>query len=296
MVAAFACGMFVTEQAHAQKLLRWKYRAGETLQYELVQGMKQKLYPGGDAPPMDFTTTQVMDFSEKIESVDPQGPASMTQTVTRSRFKLQSPQGIVIDYDTASGKKPEGMATMLQPMFEAVINKPIQMKITERGEVKDMKLPAGMLESINKVAGSGPTGNVFSEDFLRQLSEICVFPQEPVSPGSTWKHTVTTKDSALGQMVVTNLMRYEGTENRNGLPVEKITFSTQFQKPQQQKPGTVGIKEQTGGGTIYFDAAAGQIQESINQMTMKMDITVMGRMMNQDLEMNLVLKPKASQP
>ena len=47
----------------------------------------------------------------KIASVDPQGVATIDSTVDRLRMKLENPLGVLVDYDTASGKEPTGIAT-----------------------------------------------------------------------------------------------------------------------------------------------------------------------------------------
>ena len=162
--------IFAAGSARAEKLLRLKFQPGEVRNDQLVQEMSQSLRPAGDAPPMLITTTQTMDLTLKVESVDEQGTATLTQTIERIRMKMQSAQGVLMEFDSAAGKEPEGMAKMLSPMLDAMIKKPIHMQLTTRGEVRDMKLPQGMLEGMNKVGGGGQS----REPLLARLDQADV--------------------------------------------------------------------------------------------------------------------------
>ena len=275
--------------AHAQKELRWKLQPGEVLNYQIVQEIQQDLHLGDDAPSMKFTTTQIMDMRWQVESVDDAGVISIDQQITRVQMKMQSPQGVNLEYDSQAGKPPEGLAAMLAPMYDALLAKPIRVMYTPRGELKDMKLPEGLLNKMNQVAGGGPTGNLFSEDWMKQMGNMGLLPEGPVTANQTWKNVVTIKNAILGEITVATTFRYEGIEVRDEKPLEKIAMSIQFTPNSETKSGIVGIHDQNGEGTLYFDADAGRVQESINRMKMKMNIEILGRQMTQDMDLNTVM-------
>jgi hypothetical protein len=296
--AAIAAMIFVflaAGSAHAEKLLRFKFQPGEVRHDQLVQEMSQTLRPAGAAAPVLITATQTMDLSLKGESVDDQGTAALTQTIERMRMKMQSAQGVMLDFDSATGKEPEGMAKMLTPMLETMIKKPIRLQLTTRGEVRDMKLPQGMIENLNKVGGGGQAGNLFSLDWIKQMAEIAVLPEGPVNPTQTWTRKATTKNSVLGEQIVETTFRYEGSETRDGKTLEKITLAMAFTISGDKKEGKIGIKEQETRGTIYLDGAAGRIVDSVSKTKMKMDIDVFGQKMSQDMDMTVTLKPRVSE-
>ena len=274
--------------AHAQKLLRWKFQPGETVKFAMTQDMNQTLTMAGNAPPITMTTTQQMDITWHVKSVDSPERISLTQTFDRAKIKTQSPQGVLMEYDTASGKPAEGLAQMAVPMYDAIIGKEIRMVYTDRGVVTEMTLPPGMLEAINKTAGSGQ-GNLFSEDWMRQMAETVILPKDPVTPGQTWSHEFALQNTGTGAIKSTTTFRYEGTEKRNGKMVEKISLVSKFDIKGGDK-AEIGIKEQASEGTIYFDNEAGRSVEVLSKTRMKMDIEMMGQRMSQDMVLNAVVK------
>ena len=173
-----------------------------------------------------------------------------------------------------------------------MIKKPMRLQTTTRGEVRDMKLPQGMLESMNKVGGGGQAGNLFSPDWMKQMIEIAVLPEGPVKPGDTWARKTTVKNPVLGEQIVESTFCYEGTETRNGKTLDKITFTTAFKAAGDKKEGIIGIKEQATSGTVYLDSASGRIADGVATTKMKMDIEVFGQKMGQDMEMKTTFKPQ----
>lgn len=287
LLACWAAGA-----ANGEQLLRLKFQPGEVREDQMVQEIRQNLRPAGDAPPMLITTTQSMDIRMKVESVDEQGTATLTQTIERLRIKMQSAQGVLMDFDTAEGKEPEGMAKMLTPMLETMIKKPIRLRLTTRSEVAEIKLPQGMLEGLNKVGGAGQGGSLFTPDWLKQMAELAVLPEQPVNPGQTWSCQRAMKASPLGDQTVESTYRYEGVETRNGKSLQKISLATAFKTDGAKPDGQVGIREQATKGTLYLDSAAGRIVDSVATTTMKMDIEVFGQKMVQDMDMTVTIRPQ----
>ncbi len=152
----------------AGKVFRWKLTPGETLKFVMAQDMTQNIHVGEGKPPTAVSSKMAMDLVWKVESVDDQGVITSDQSFQRIEMKVQSAQGVIMEYDSASGKEPEGMAKMIAPMFEAMLKKPIRTMFTARGEVKKVKLPQGMVESLNKGVG-GQVGSLFSEDTMKQF-------------------------------------------------------------------------------------------------------------------------------
>jgi hypothetical protein len=270
------------------KLLRWKFAPGQTLHYLMTQDMTSNVRAGEGAA-MKLTTNMNMDMILKVEAVDPKGVASLSQTIDRIQMKLQSPQGVMLDYDSASGKEPEGMARMLEPFFSGVLKKPFKMKMTPRGEVIEMKPPQGFLEGVNKMVGGDAMGGLFSEESMTKMSAFGSCPEEPVTPGKTWSRKVTTKVPVLGPMTVETLFRYVGTEDRGGRTLEKIAatmqMKTQDKQEKQEKPAA-GMKGIESDGFLYFDNEAGRMAETQAKIKMNISVTVGTMNVEQDVEMD----------
>ena len=107
--------------ATPRALLRWKFRPGETLHYVLKQEMIEKVQ-FADKTPMTITLPIVFAYDDawKIKSVDKEGVATIDRTIDRIQMKIegplkkQGPQGVLIEFDSASDKEPAGMAKVLR--------------------------------------------------------------------------------------------------------------------------------------------------------------------------------------
>jgi len=292
LVLAATVIVAASSAARAEKLLRWKFKAGETFHFVMNQEQSQKIKAG--TTPITMTTTTNMYLTMKVDSVDPQEVASITQTIDRVQLKMTSPQGIGMDYDSASGKPPEGLAKLTAPVFEAMVKKPFTMKMDPRGKVSEMKLPQGFLESINKVAG-GQLGNI-SEEGMKQMTGaqgMAVVPEKPVSVGDTWTQQAGMDMPMLGKIAVKYTYKYEGTEKRGGQELEKIAHTLEMDiSPQKDKPQPFQIKmtDQKMQGTTYFDGQAGRLVENKTEGTLKMSITAAGQEIEQEIDMSQTLR------
>ena len=293
-VVALAAALLVAggSTAQAQKVLRWKFTPGQTLRYVMNQEQSQKIKAG--TTPITMTMTMTMNMTQKIESVDPKGVASVIQTIDRIQMKMTSPQGIGMEYDSASGKPPEGLAKLMAPMFDAMVKKPFTMKMDPQGKVSDMKLPQGFVESVNKISGN-PMGGLFTEEGMQQMTGqgMAVLPEKPVSAGDTWTQQAGMAMPMLGRISVKNTYRYEGTEKRDGKELEKIANTMELDiTPEKDKPQPFQIKmtAQEMKGTSYFDNEAGRLVETKTGGTMKMTISVGGQQIEQDIDMSQTLR------
>jgi len=291
-LAAFSGG---TAGAAEGKLLRWKFTPGQTLLFVITQDMNANVKAGEGAAPMKLTNTTSIETSWKVDAVDPKGVASITQTIDRMQMKMQSPQGMMLEYDSAAGKEPEGMAKMMAPILEAMIKKPFLEKMTARGEILEMKAPQGFVESINKMAPQGAGGGFFSDDMMKQMSAFGVFPEEPVTPGKTWNRKMTSKVPVLGSMTAEITYRYVGTEDRDGRPVEKIAVSMLMKLGEEKGQPGLTIKDVETDGTLFFDAAAGRLVQMQTKARMKISVAVGTMKIEQDMEMDQRIEPKPAE-
>ena len=152
----------------------------------------------------------------------------MTLTIDRMQMKMTSPQGIGLDYDSASEKPPEGMAKLLwRRMFEAMVKKPFSMKIDSQGKVTDMKLPQGFVETLNKMGGGQmeehlQRGGDQADGRGRSCCRRKRSPREIRGPARLGRNAHARKDEHKTKL------RYEGTENRDGKELDKIAAPSRW--------------------------------------------------------------------
>ncbi len=277
-VLVVALAIPAAASAGAEKVLQWKLQPGQTLRYQIVLDMNLRaVVDEGMTPvtPVTFWSNKLtIDIAWTVDAVNDQGIIALTQKVSRIRMKwlyltdliaLAQPE-VMREYDSASGKEPEGLPLRSTPMFEAMLDTPIQMKITRRGEINEMKLPPGILESMNDFVGWWACSLV-SGDLMRQMGVLNVLPEGPVAVGATWSRAITMKVPSpfgrLESLAVETAYRYEGTEIREGRPLEKTSLSMQLKLSGEKGDA------QTGKGTIYFDAEAGLARETQTEIIIK---------------------------
>lgn len=266
-----------------EKVLRWKFKPGDTRRFNVQQEISQKINVGGQAT--TITTTHEMTMAWKVESVDADGVAKMTQTIDRITMKSVSAQGVMMEYDSSTDKEPQGMAAMVAPIYKSMLGKPFVMWMNSQGRVVEMKLPQGMLENLNKMAGGAQLGSLFSEDGLKQMSQTAVLPEEPVTPGKSWEQETSINNPALGKQTFKTRLTYLGTEERGGKPVEKIGLEMEIRQEAKGQMVAMDITKQKSQGTIYFDNEAGQPVGSEMTMSMTMTLEVAGQKVDLDMEM-----------
>lgn len=237
--------------------------------------------------PINNTTTTSMDMTWTITAVDDKDVASMTQAIDRMQIKVQGPQGVILDYDSQTGKKPEGPAAILAPFLEALTGREFKAKMDSRGRILEMKLPKETLDSLNKIAG-GSMGNTFSEEGLKEMGQIGLLPEKAVRPGDTWTREAGAKK--LG-MAVEATYRYLGTEKRDGKELDKVGTEMKIQF-NTDKEGTVKIKSQQDKGVMYFDNKAGQCVGGNDKMKMILETSLNGQTFDSELEMTQDWKVK----
>jgi len=285
---ALAAALWSAAPAQGQKLLRWKFHAGDKATLVMTMEMQTKVTM--QEKPATMTTTSTMDMTTETLAVDDQGVASLRQTFDRVRMKMQGPQGVMMEYDSQSGKKPEGIAAMIAPMLEAMVGKPLTTKMDARGRVLEVKLPEGLKESVGKMPGGGMVGEMFTPEGVKQMAEVALLPEQVVRPGDTWACKAGMKNPMLGDLKMETTFRYLGTERRGGKELEKIGMEIvmQFGADKMQLGGgqeaMVKITAQKNQGTMYFDAEAGRFVESESKSTMAMQISVLGQKIDQEIE------------
>src|SRR5262245_56181043 len=89
-IVAIACAM-IGQSAFGADVLRWKFQAGETLRYTMVQETTQ----GMKAMGQEFKTSlnQTVDLHWSVKTVSSDGVADLGQTIDRVRTKVEGPGG-----------------------------------------------------------------------------------------------------------------------------------------------------------------------------------------------------------
>lgn len=291
-LALVVVGASVTAPIPSPTGLRYKFKEGEKLHYDLVRKMTMNMSVGGNEITMKMN--QNIDTVWHVLKVDRSGTARMTQTITRIRFEMDM-QDMKIEYDSKTGKMPEGpIGEAIAPLFKAMVNEPFKLNMDPQGNLKDIEIP----ESLKKAAkdlpagAAGGLGEMFTEEGFKNLMNQAslVLPREGVMKGKTWKQVNTTKMPS-GKSTVTVNYTYDGPITRAGKTLEAISLkpSTKIELDEcAQLKIKVGKEE--ASGKAYFDKASGRLVEVLNKTKMNLDIEVGCMSTTQTIEQSMSVK------
>ena len=112
LALALATAALAAGTVQAQTLLRWKFKPGQTLNYEIHQDSTGNIA----GRPVDQTAKITMDMTWKVKSVDGEGNATLTVTIVRVRMKCDQPtKDMSFEYDSASKESPKGWPCSWHP-------------------------------------------------------------------------------------------------------------------------------------------------------------------------------------
>jgi hypothetical protein len=157
--------------------------------------------------------------------------------------------------------------------------------MTNRGELKDVKVPPKVLDMITK-PGAGPSGGMFTEEGLKNMisQSSLMLPEGAIEVGKTWSNPTKVPIPQIGTLVMDKTYTYKGTEA--GSPgVSRITLATDV-KIEGAADSNVAVKvtSHDGSGEFLFDTDAGRMSSSKVNDKMAMQIAVMGQNIDQETE------------
>jgi hypothetical protein len=274
--------------ALADVQLSWKFTAGESVRFSTTSEIAQDMDIGGQ--PISTKMTQVMDMVWTVKEASAE-EATLDVTIDHVHVEMTPPTPAAkpIVYDSKSDKN-EGQAALMASLFGAMVNQPITLTVTPLGEVKNIKLPEGMIAAMQK---AGPAAkDVLSEDAMKQtISRVMIAFPEAVTAGKSWESIFETKNPILGTQKAVTTYTYVGPEKAEQRPVEKLDVQVHlsFDQPADAQ-AKASIKEQASEGSILFDNKQGMPIETTMNSQMKLQISAGGQMIDQTVTTKVLMK------
>lgn len=285
LLAAMFAGTLATEGAQAADQLRWKFKAGDNMHYQMVQDTQMRTASADRTA--KTAIAQTIDLTWKVTSVDAKGVASMTQTIDRMRIKATTQEGTMA-VDSASNKNEGPLAQSMAPIFKALIGAPFVMKMTPTGRIRDVEIPASAVEALKT---SPELGSMLSADSLKEMTAQAAIPlpEEPVDVGASW-----TDEKVLAGVNLKMTYTYGGPVKRDGKRLGKIATSADLE---MTFPETDGVKAEMEKGELtgemFFDYATGKLLDSSAKQNMAISIVGMDQSIRQEVQslVNMRLVP-----
>jgi len=254
---------------------RWKFQKGESLQYVLDQ--KTVTEVSGIPQEVKSTMSQTIDLRWMVRDVDAEGKASLAQSISRVRTRIESPVG-AFEFDSNAEKDPAGPAgAVLGPLLRSLVGTEFLFKMSPRGEISDIKVPEKVVEAIKKTGPLGGGAGMFSEDGMKNMiSEMgLTLPNEDLNKGKEWSSESKTSMPQVGVLSRTKTYQYQGAEAKDAKSLERIDQTTKVvMQPDPKSNVDIKINEQKSEGRFYFDNARGYINESNLSENIKMTFKI----------------------
>jgi hypothetical protein len=140
---------------------------------------------------------------------------------------------------------------------------------------------------------------LFSKEGLAQLMKqsAATFPQEPVEKGDQWSDQVEVSNETVGTRIITTNYVYEGEEQVGDKNLDKLSMSITIEfAPDENGQTPVTISEQKADGSVFFDAESGQVVNGTIDQHMKMEVSVQGVKIPQDITTKTDVKVTTDAP
>jgi hypothetical protein len=257
--------------------LRWKFKAGESIRYSMVQEISQETRDPGRA--LKLTMNQTVDLHWSVKSVADDGVADMTWTIDRVRAKVSGPEG-GFEFDSQTGKDPEGpLGAQVGPLVKPLVGAEFSLKMNGRGEYRDVKVPPKVVESLRQAGPGASAGVVDPEEGLKNMINQAnlILPETALKPGTTWSKQSRSAMPMLGTMVWDRLFTFEGPDP-TATELRRISMETKVSlEPAADSNVVVKITSPPSKGEFVFDPQAGRIVSSRVNENLQMSFAVQGQ-------------------
>lgn len=301
--AFVALGSVIGASVQADEPLRWKFKVGQKLDYNMVQEMQ--MAASGPAIPQEMKTSMHQEMSMTWEVLgldDKSGEAVIRQKFDRVKMKMSTPVG-GFEYDSKSEEAPTGLGAMVATMFKAMTEGDFEITITSRGEVKDVKIPEQVVTAVKNSPNAAAMGDVASAEGLKKMLSqgSLVLPKDPLKKGDTWSTKVEVKNPTVGKQINETTYRFEGTKEINGKqfavikPQVKMEFEQeqaaakegQPQQPAAQQSMQMKIKDQKSDGEVLFDIPEGRLHSTSLKQNVTIETSVNGQPVQQKIDQKI---------
>lgn len=247
-----------TTEAVAPPIL-WKFTRGQTLRYQRSENADIRRVEGELTYPVS-ESQHTLDIRWYVEQVDDDGTATITQTIERVRETKDGPKG---KQETDSKKSRKGVFPLPGTKFK--------FSMSPHGRSSEVTLPSRLEKALEAQAPGELVAWVVQS--LEQSMPGFLLPSDDSCRRQPWSHQTEERPTTLGLIKLTRQYDYAGQKLQpDGLAAEAFRISSSAESiADPRTPFRYSLDQFSGKGTIEFDAAAGRMLASIEQL--RFDVT-----------------------
>lgn len=286
------CAIFLfASQALAEEPFVWKWAEGDTTRYLMTQSMEMTM-DGGPAGQINTTSENATLMRWTVDSgPDESGACRLRQGVERVVMQSVAPMGQGFRYDSDDEDPPAGMAALVAPMFEAMIDNDFLLTMLPSGKITDFQLTDELVQAFDRMPGGA-----MSADMVKQMSQqgAMELPNEPLVLNDNWTIVNEVKAPQMGPMKVSTTYTYNGPRRVDGRRLEVFTPSIAMESTGgEEQQFDVTIETKSSDGEILFDAELGRIVRSNVSQKMNVTVKVSGREIVNQIVQNIEMRALA---
>ena len=240
--------------------LRWKFRPGQVLRYEVTQKTTSRA-PGVEQV-QDMTTI----YRWTVKEVADDGTADIQLTFEALAIRVTGPQNL--EYDSRKDKELPAHPALASRA--KIVGQSLSLKMSALGGVKEV---LGLDKIVDAIVEGYPEGQrevwrgvlseLMSSDWVKSLLEQTTpsLPEQKVAPGDTWKNAFKFPMPMMGNMTFATNGRL--SEVRSGKAKIEVKFGLEREKEDEKElPGGIQIVDASGTVTAVFSLEDGLYESS----------------------------------
>ena len=240
-------------------LLRYKFKAGETLTYLFVQeDHSAAAIPG--APPAETVSSTTMKMSMAVKRTDKDGAADLENRIYE----------MTVDAEGAAGSAAKSLASDMKKMWFEVRMLPTGK--ADKVTVHDV--PAGMEPMVDSIT--------------TMMRSAVVFPDGPVGPGDSWKDEqkvpLPLGDKGTIDMVLAVTHRLRGFKVLDGRKHAIIEQTVRITTTGRALGGLSISATGDGSGSVTFDVERGVVVSTETSTRIRMTLSAESMSISMDMD------------
>ncbi len=248
---------------HAQQAeLAWQFKSGDELAIQFTQSDTFRSLI--DTRDRSVESEVILDVDWSVTAVDPQGTATVDQTLTRIRLKSGAPgeeEKLAIEIDTAAGKATRGVSRDFAKLVMPLVGLKYSLQVDNRGAVLAVAVDPAVMATINALPADHQLSKIVQPEVMKTLlAKSLALPAKSLKADLAWEDTdqLAFSGGTLDRKTKWKVESLDDDVASLGVSLE-LNQGTATAAP-GSFTGPMTLRGYTGGGKMVFDRKAGHLQ------------------------------------
>lgn len=279
--------LLIVSPAIAAEPIVWKWAAADSARYQLTQTTKMTVN-AGSAGTVANSSRQDTLIRWSVDGTPADGPTKLRQATERVVVKHTDSMGQGFAYDSSDEDPPAGMAALVAPMFEAMIENDMLLTMLGTGEITGVEMSEELAEAFERLPGGAVSGEMVTK--MTKQNAVS-FPAKPLEVGDQWTTVKEVETPQIGTMKVSTTYTYDGPREIEGRQFEAFTPVVAIERVGEGPSGveaTIETKEAVG--ELLFDREAGRLHTSSIAQIMEVRVKLGDKELVNEVQQSIAMR------